>query len=92
MPQRLWASWTLSARIRQSARFCDLLFYHLKLRCFIVVDLKMDEFKSERPTRRPVRQAQCVSVFIRSSLDDPSETSPAVGETPSLKFGCQAIH
>jgi hypothetical protein len=25
----------------------SLLFYHLKLRCFIVVELKMDEFKPE---------------------------------------------
>ncbi|MBI3652748.1 MAG: DUF1016 domain-containing protein [Acidobacteria bacterium] len=27
--------------------FLDLLFYHLKLRCFVVVDLKMTEFKPE---------------------------------------------
>lgn len=27
--------------------YLDLLFYHLKLRCFIVIDLKIDEFKPE---------------------------------------------
>lgn len=27
--------------------FLDLLFYHLKLRCFVVIDLKIDEFKPE---------------------------------------------
>jgi len=27
--------------------FIDLLFYHLKLRCFVVIDLKMDQFKPE---------------------------------------------
>ncbi len=27
--------------------FVDLLFYHLKLRCFVVIDLKMKEFKPE---------------------------------------------
>jgi predicted nuclease of restriction endonuclease-like (RecB) superfamily len=27
--------------------FIDLLFYHLKLRCYIVIDLKMGEFKPE---------------------------------------------
>lgn len=27
--------------------FLDLLFYHLKLRCFVVIDLKMEEFKPE---------------------------------------------
>jgi predicted nuclease of restriction endonuclease-like (RecB) superfamily len=27
--------------------YLDLLFYHLKLRCFVVIDLKADEFKPE---------------------------------------------
>jgi hypothetical protein len=27
--------------------FLDLLFYHLRLRCFVVVDLKMEAFKPE---------------------------------------------
>jgi predicted nuclease of restriction endonuclease-like (RecB) superfamily len=27
--------------------FIDLLFYHLKLRCFVVIDLKMEAFKPE---------------------------------------------
>src|SRR6267142_136763 len=27
--------------------FIDLLFYHLKLRCFVVIDLKMDQFRPE---------------------------------------------
>jgi predicted nuclease of restriction endonuclease-like (RecB) superfamily len=27
--------------------FVDLLFYHLKLRCFVVIDLKMKDFKPE---------------------------------------------
>ena len=27
--------------------FSDLLFYHLMLRCFVVIDLKMDEFEME---------------------------------------------
>lgn len=27
--------------------YLDLLFYHLKLRCFVVIDLKMTEFKPE---------------------------------------------
>ena len=25
--------------------FVDLLFYHLKLRCYVVIDLKMTDFK-----------------------------------------------
>jgi hypothetical protein len=27
--------------------FLDLLFYHLRLRCYIVIDLKIEEFKPE---------------------------------------------
>ena len=27
--------------------YIDLLFYHLRLRCFVVIDLKVDEFKPE---------------------------------------------
>lgn len=27
--------------------YCDLLFYHLELRCFVVIDLKAGEFKPE---------------------------------------------
>jgi predicted nuclease of restriction endonuclease-like (RecB) superfamily len=27
--------------------YLDLLFYHLKLRCFVIIDLKMGEFKPE---------------------------------------------
>ena len=27
--------------------YIDLLFYHLRLRCFVVIDLKMDKFKPE---------------------------------------------
>lgn len=27
--------------------FLDLLFYHLRLRCFVVIDLKMEEFRPE---------------------------------------------
>ncbi len=27
--------------------FLDLLFYHLSLRCYVVIDLKIEEFKPE---------------------------------------------
>ena len=31
--------------------YLDLLFYHLKLRCFVVVELKIGPFKAEHATR-----------------------------------------
>src|ERR1039458_865346 len=29
------------------AYFLDLLFYHLRLRCYVVIDLKIEEFRPE---------------------------------------------
>jgi predicted nuclease of restriction endonuclease-like (RecB) superfamily len=34
-------------QVDQQDFYIDLLFYHLKLRCYIVIELKMDEFKPE---------------------------------------------
>ncbi|MCK9631032.1 MAG: PDDEXK nuclease domain-containing protein [Methanoregula sp.] len=33
--------------VEGSEYYIDLLFYHLKLRCFVVIDLKMEEFSPE---------------------------------------------
>jgi predicted nuclease of restriction endonuclease-like (RecB) superfamily len=32
--------------------YLDLLFYHLRLRCYVVIDLKIDEFKPEYAGKR----------------------------------------
>jgi YhcG PDDEXK nuclease domain len=32
--------------------FLDLLFYHLRLRCFVVVELKIEDFKPEFAGKR----------------------------------------
>ena len=34
-------------KIGETERFIDLLFYHLKLRCFVVVELKVGKFEAE---------------------------------------------
>ncbi len=39
----------------------DLLFYHLELRCFVIIELKMDEFKPDYSGR--------MNLFI-SAIDD----------------------
>ena len=53
--------------------FLDLLFYHLKLRCCIVIDLKMGEFTSEHAGKMN---------FYLSAVDDilkRPDDQPAIG-------------
>jgi len=46
--------------------FLDLLFYHLRLRCFMVVDLKMEAFKPEFAGKiHPVRYEPYAQVVLR---------------------------
>ena len=37
----------VSIKIGEEERFIDLLFYHLELRCFVVIELKAGKFKAE---------------------------------------------
>ena len=41
----------LHLEVGDSDFYIDLLFYHLKLRCFVVIDLKKGEFKPDMPAR-----------------------------------------
>src|SRR5215213_9458151 len=49
----------------------DLLFYHLKLRCFVVVDLKMGEFKPEFAGKMNF-YLSAVDDLLRNEKDEPS--------------------
>lgn len=51
--------------------FIDLLFYHLKLRCFVVIDLKMEPFKPEFAGKMNF-YLSAVDDRIRNSQDQPS--------------------
>jgi len=51
--------------------FLDLLFYHFKLRCFVVIDLKMTEFKPEY-TGKMNFYLSAVDDLLRSPSDAPS--------------------
>ncbi len=56
--------------------FLDLLFYHLRLRCYIVIDLKIEEFKPEFAGKMN---------FYLSAVDDllrRSEDQPSLGLIP----------
>jgi predicted nuclease of restriction endonuclease-like (RecB) superfamily len=53
--------------------FLDLLFYHLRLRCYVVIDLKIEEFKPEFAGKMN---------FYLSALDDllrHTEDQPSIG-------------
>jgi predicted nuclease of restriction endonuclease-like (RecB) superfamily len=51
--------------------YIDLLFYHLRLRCFVVVDLKMEEFKPEFAGKMNF-YLSAVDDLLRHSQDAPS--------------------
>ena len=49
----------------------DLLFYHLELRCFVIIELKMDEFKAEYSGRMNLLIAG-VDEQVRKAGDQPT--------------------
>ncbi|MFZ2956559.1 MAG: PDDEXK nuclease domain-containing protein [Candidatus Ozemobacteraceae bacterium] len=51
--------------------FIDLLFYHLKLRCYVVVELKAGDFKPEH-TGKLCFYLSAVDAQIKSDLDGPT--------------------
>jgi hypothetical protein len=51
--------------------YVDLLFFHLKLRCFVVIDLKMGEFKPEYAGKMNF-YLSAVDAQLRHEGDEPS--------------------
>ena len=51
--------------------FIDLLFYHLKLRCFVVIDLKKDQFRPEYAGKMNF-YLSAVDDLLKHSSDQPS--------------------
>ena len=51
--------------------FIDLLFYHLKLHCYVVIDLKMTEFKPEYAGKMNF-YVSAVNHLLRDDRDDPT--------------------
>ena len=51
--------------------YVDLLFYHLKLRCFVVIDLKMDRFQPEYAGKMNF-YLSAVDDLLRHPTDQPS--------------------
>lgn len=51
--------------------FIDLLFYHLKLRCYVVIDLKMTEFRPEYSGKMNF-YVSAVNLLLRHPDDQPT--------------------
>ncbi|NJM00581.1 MAG: DUF1016 domain-containing protein [Synechococcaceae cyanobacterium SM2_3_2] len=51
--------------------YIDLLFYHLRLRCYVVIDLKMTEFKPEYSGKMSF-YVSAVDDLLRQSVDQPT--------------------
>ncbi|MGB5913779.1 MAG: PDDEXK nuclease domain-containing protein [Phormidesmis sp.] len=51
--------------------YLDLLFYHLELRCFIIIDLKMGDFKAEYSGKMNL-YVSAVDDMLRKKYDNPT--------------------
>ena len=51
--------------------YIDLLFYHIKLRCFIVIDLKIDEFKPDYAGNINF-YLSAIDDILKTDMDNPS--------------------
>ncbi len=58
-------------QVGESEFFIDLLFYHIKLRCFVVVELKTGEFKAEYVSKLGL-YVSAVNHQMRHSTDQPT--------------------
>jgi len=58
-------------QLSEKERYIDLLFYHLKLRCYVVVELKADEFEAEHAGKLALYIA-AIDNTLRSSADNPT--------------------
>lgn len=58
-------------QLSEKERFIDLLFYHLKLRCYVVIELKADEFEAEHAGKLAL-YISAIDNTLRSENDNPT--------------------
>jgi len=58
-------------QLSEKERFIDLLFYHLRLRCYVVIELKADEFEAEHAGKLAL-YISAIDNTIRSENDNPT--------------------
>lgn len=58
-------------QLSEKERFIDLLFYHLKLRCYVVIELKADEFEAEYAGKLAL-YVSAIDNTLRTENDNPT--------------------
>lgn len=58
-------------QLSEKERYIDLLFYHLKLRCYIVIELKADEFEAEHAGQLAL-YISAIDNTLRNENDNPT--------------------
>ncbi|MBN2663708.1 MAG: DUF1016 family protein [Bacteroidales bacterium] len=58
-------------QLAEKERYIDLLFYHLKLRCYVVIELKADEFEAEHAGKLALYIA-AIDNTLRTENDNPT--------------------
>lgn len=58
-------------QLSEKERFIDLLFYHLKLRCYVVIELKADEFEAEHAGKLAL-YISAIDKTLRMENDNPT--------------------
>lgn len=58
-------------QLSEKERFIDLLFYHLKLRCYVVIELKADEFEAEHAGKLAL-YISAIDNTLRTDKDNPT--------------------
>lgn len=58
-------------QLSEKERFIDLLFYHLKLRCYVVIELKANEFEAEHAGKLAL-YISAIDNTLRTESDNPT--------------------
>lgn len=58
-------------QLSEKERYIDLLFYHLKLKCYIVIELKTDEFEAEHAGKLAL-YISAVDKTLKNDSDNPT--------------------
>ena len=58
-------------QLSEKERYIDLLFYHLKLRCYVVIELKAGEFEAEHAGKLAL-YVSAIDKTLRTETDNPT--------------------
>jgi predicted nuclease of restriction endonuclease-like (RecB) superfamily len=71
-------------KVGRKDKFIDLLFYHLQLRCYVVIDIKVNEFEFEH-TGQMIGYLNTVDKQLKHKTDNPSIGLILCGEKDAIE-------